>query len=972
MEVLISFTAEVAKFTVVPIGREAGYLLLYKSNFKKLEDCVKELDAARITWNHCVEDERRNGKEIEAVVVNWLKDANELIEKANKLREDPHHANVRCSIFPFPNLILRHQLSRKATKISKEAVDIQGKAKFPRIAYLPTPDEITFSYSSTTRRLKLENRELFKDKILKALQDLNANSIGVYGLDGAGKTTVVEEIAEIAKHNKLFDAVVMANVSRYPDIRRIQGEISDQLKFTFTEETIVGRASRLKQKINEKNILVILDDIWPAFELDKLGIPLGDERTSRIQNKQNTKQNVKQNIEQYVCKLLMTSSNKEVLLAKEVEEEFTFRLELLSELETWHLFQFMVGDTVKDISLQSLAPQVAQKCAGLPLLIVTVARGLKNKDIHVWEYALRQLESNSHAGMDMITRSTLELSYNLLVSEEMKDIFLLSSTLQDSDAEYLLKVAMGLNIFKNINTVYDARNTLHNIILSLRASCLLDTCNTSGQIQMNNYVRDVAVSIALRDRHVFVKENLSDLKEWPTKDFRRSSQIILHGCNVHKLPQRLDCPNAKFFYLDSADSFVEISNTVFEGMESLQVLDLTRLHLSPLPTSFQSLSSLQTLCLDQCVLENMDAIGALRNLEILSLVKSSMIKLPSEIEKLTKLRMLDLSHSGIEVIPPNIISSLTTLEELYLGNTPIKWEEEYSAKQNKNASLAELRQLSNLTALELQIPEIWVLPRDLKLMFEKLKKFKIAIGEVWEWDEMEMGNLNTLMLKLGTSIHLEHGIKALIKRVENLYLDEVDDIQNVLFQLNWEGFPLLKLLHIQNNAKMKHIVDSKERNTVQVCFVNLEKLVLENLKNLERICHGRLEVNSFGKLSVIKVNNCVQLKHLLSYSMVKGLSHLSDIEVCQCTSMTEIILEDRDPSADNDMANEKIEFPSLHSLSLEHLPKLGNFFAYESKSSTNERKYQRLEMYVPALFFGAQVFHFALIYIEVIYIIFIL
>lgn len=969
MDVLIQFTAELAKCTIVPIVHEAGYSLLYKRNFKKLENRVKELDAARVRWDHSVQDEIGNGKEIETDVVNWLKDANELIEKANKLREDPRRANVRCSINSFPNLIWRHQLSRKAFKISENIFEIQGKGKFDRVGYLPTLDQITFSYSSTTRRLKLETRELFIDKILKALLDLNAHNIGVYGLDGAGKTTVVEEIAETTKHKKMFDAVVMANVSRNPDIERIQMEIAEQLNLTFIEKTIVGRANRLRQRIKaEKTILVILDDIWPTFELEKVGIPLGDDRTSRIQNKQNIEQNVKQN----VCKLLMTSNNKDVLLEKEVEEEFTFRLELLGELETWHLFQFMVGDKVKDTSLQSLAPQVAQKCAGLPLLIVTVGRGLKNKDIRVWEDALRQLESNSHAGMDMKTYSTLELSYNLLVSQAMKDIFLLSSTLQDIDTEYLLKVAMGLNIFKDINTVYHARNTLHSIILSLQASCLLDKCNTSGKIQMNNYVRDVAVSIALRDQHVFVKEKLSDLKEWPTKDFRESSQIILYGCNVRKLPERLDCPNAKFFFFESVQPSVEISNIVFEGMESLQVLDLKGLNLSALPTSFQSISSLQTLCLDHCVLENMDAIGSLRNLEILSLVKSSMIKLPSEIEKLTKLRMLDLSHSGIEEIPPNIISSLTTLEELYLGHTSIKWEEENSPKQNKNASLAELRQLSNLTVLELQIPEIWVLPRDLKLMFEKLKKFKIVIGKVWEWVQMEKGNLNTLMLKLGTSIHLEHGIKALIKRVENLYLDEVDGIQNVLFQLNWEGFPLLKLLHIQNNAKMKHIVDSTERNTVQVCFINLEKLLLENLKNLERICHGRLEANSFGKLSVIKVNNCVQLKYLLSYSMVMGLSHLSEIKVCQCTSMTEIILEDRDSSGDNDITNEKFEFPSLHSLILEHLPKLDNFFSYESKSSKNERKHQRLEMYVPALFFGAQVLYFTLIYIEVTYIIFIL
>ncbi|WJX10999.1 hypothetical protein P8452_01661 [Trifolium repens] len=232
-----------------------------------------------------------------------------------------------------------------------------------------------------------------------------------------------------------------------------------------------------------------------------------------------------------------------------------------------------------------------------------------------------------------------------------------------------------------------------------------------------------------------------------------------------------------------------------------------------------------------------------------------MIKFPSEIGKLTQLRMLDLSNSGIEVLPSNIISNLINLEELYMGNTSINWEDVNSTVQNGNASIAELQKLPKLTALELQIRETWMLPRDMQLMFEKLNFFKIAIGDVWEWEDIEDETLKTLMLKLGTNIHLEHGIKALIKGVENLYLDDVDGIQNVLYQLNGEGFPLLKHLHVQNNANLKHIVDSKE----QVSFPILETLVLHSLKNLEHICHGPLSITSFGSLSVIKVKNCVQL-----------------------------------------------------------------------------------------------------------------
>jgi hypothetical protein len=378
-----------------------------------------------------------------------------------------------------------------------------------------------------------------------------------------------------------------------------------------------------------------------------------------------------------------------------------------------------------------------------------VATGLKNKDIYAWKDALRQLESVGHAEMEEITYSALELSYKWLASDELKALFLLFASLQYSDIEYLLSVVVGLDIFKDINTVDDARDKLYTIIDSLKASCLLNK-GESGEVQMNNFVRDVAISIARRDQHVFQKEGPDELKEWPTKDFlKRCPHIILYGCHIHELPQRLDCPNIKFFYLYNVNPSLEIPDIFFEGMGSLRVLDLTHLNLSSLPTSFRSLTNLQTLSLDQCILENMDTIGALKNLEILSLWKSSLVKLPEEIGNLTKIRLLDLSHSGIEVIPPNIISSLSKLEELYMGNTSIKWEDENSAKQNVNASLAELGQLSKLTALELQIREAWILPRDLNLMFEKLQRYKIAIGDVWEWAEIEDGTLKTLMLKFG-------------------------------------------------------------------------------------------------------------------------------------------------------------------------------------------------------------------------------
>lgn len=940
MHDIISLVGRAVPYVLAPIGQEVGYLVFYEGNLMKLKVCLRNLEATREDTNRDVEAARRSGKTTKVSVQNWLVDANQIIERAKEHLEDPRHHEVGFSGWVFPNVILRRRLGKITTKITNDVAEVQRRNDFKEVA-LPTFLDEFASSSAACGGEKLETRESFKEDILNALRDPKACNIGVYGLGGVGKTTLVKEVFKIAKQLKLFDAVVFAVVSKTPDIKEIQGVIADMLDLRLEEETTAGRAYRLRKRIeDEKTVLVILDDIWQSFEMEKVGIPSNKEHIG--------------------CKFLMTSKNQEVLLKLDVQKDFTFRVELLSKRETWSLFQSTAGDVVNDIRLKYVAAQIAIKCAGLPLLIVTMASGLKSKDIAAWKDALGQLQSAGHAEMDAIIYSALEWNYNWLGSDEIKALFLLSAVLEYCSADYLLKVAMGLDIFKNINTVDDARNRLHTIIESLKASCLLlEGNNTSRYIQMHDLVRDVAIEIARRDKHVCMLKPNTELSL--TKDFEKMcSQIILSRFLFQELPQKLDCPNVKLFVLDSANRSLEIPDTIFEGMGSLKVLDLTRLNLSSLPTSFLSLTSLHTLCLDQCVLENMDIVGDLKNIEILSLWKSSMIKLPKKIKQLTELRMLDLSNSGIEVIPPNIISRLTKLEELYMGNTSIKWEDENSAEQKENASLAELRQLYKLTALELQIHEAWILPRDLKSMFEKLQRYKITIGDVWEWSDIKDSTLKTLMLKLGTNIHLEHGIKALIKGVENLYLDEVDGIQNVLYQMNWEGFPLLKHLHIQNNAKMKQIVDSMERNQVYVAFPNLETLSINNLENLEQICHGPLSIDSFGKLSVIKVKNCVQITYLLSLPVVKGLFNLSEIEVCQCNSMKNIVLGECSPAADNDfLPNDKIELRSLRSLTLQHLQTLDDFISYKTTSSVTEQKYQELQSSVSKYFFSAQVCYFA-------------
>ncbi|KAI4353022.1 hypothetical protein L6164_002000 [Bauhinia variegata] len=228
------------------------------------------------------------------------------------------------------------------------------------IGYLPALQVIR---PSTTLRSneRFESRHSVMMQIMRALSDSKLSKIGVYALGGVGKTTLMKEIAAEVRDDKLFNAVVMAFVTKSPDITRIQEEIADQLGLQFGEKSSFGRACRLHDRIKrEKSILIILDDLYTRLNLEKVGVPIRDAQEYLNREIKSIHPG---------CKLFLTSRNREVLQEMETEEDF--RLEVLNQTEKWNLFADMVGEAIKDPSLQSIAIEVAKKCNSLPVLVAT-------------------------------------------------------------------------------------------------------------------------------------------------------------------------------------------------------------------------------------------------------------------------------------------------------------------------------------------------------------------------------------------------------------------------------------------------------------------------------------------------------------------------------------------------------------------------------------------------------------------------
>ncbi|KAK2640639.1 hypothetical protein Ddye_028434 [Dipteronia dyeriana] len=119
------------------------------------------------------------------------------------------------------------------------------------------------------------------------------------------------------------------------------------------------------------------------------------------------------------------------------------------------------------------------------------------------------------------------------------------------------------------------------------------------------------------------------LREWPGEDtLRKCPAIILCNGDTSELPEGLECPQMKFFYMHNKDkcTSLRIPDKFFFGMAVLRVLDLTRMHLCLLPSSLHLLTNLQTLWLNQCMLKDVAVNGDLKSLKILSFSSSEIEK----------------------------------------------------------------------------------------------------------------------------------------------------------------------------------------------------------------------------------------------------------------------------------------------------------------------------------------------------------
>ncbi|KAJ4726440.1 Disease resistance protein [Melia azedarach] len=831
MDIVLSVVERVAECLFHAALQQLGYFLHHNHNIRTLRKQAEKLADMRDRVQRKIDTAKKNGEIIETDVQKWIASVNNITAEAEKFLDDEVRASKRCLKGWCVNLCSLYRFSKEALQKAKDISQILEEGKFKSVSRPAPPGIISSSIGVSGA---FQSRQFIKKQIMEALNDDNVSIIGIYGMGGVGKTTVVKEIGKQATEHKLYDAVVMATLSQSPSVTRIQGEIASMLGLTLSGNNENARARMLWERIKEKKrILVILDDVWGRIDLEMIGIPFQNDHPG--------------------CKILLTSRRKDV--CHEMDAQMMFTVDTLSIEESWILFREVAGKDIENSDINLIARKVAATCGGLPIAILTVGRALKNKEKGLWIDALRQLEKSNPSNIKGMQESVFfnpgaELQ---LFTERGGKIILLA----------LLLLSRGFS--NSSRTVGKSK------------------CRTFGReeayVKMRDVVRDVALKIASKDRHRFMVKASMGLREWPNKDtFEDLKAISLMSNDIHDLPDRLECPKLQALLLQQNSPLV-FADSFFQEVEDLKVLDLSYIQLLPLPPSLSLLTNLRTLCLIGCQLGDLSLVGKLTNLEILSLSHSDIEEIPVDFGQLAHLRLFDLRMcENLKLISHGVISCLQKLEEFYAEHSLIN--DERGGDLRTKAVLLELKALGRLTNLDIFIPNISVLPDDMP--FQNLTSFSIAINQTSHFNRYSCSR--SMSLSLDMSNPLPSCVKNLLNRTESLYVFHIQGSKNILPDLDNDGFGELKFLEIQKSYEVIYLINTLEW-AAHGALCNLEELNIRSMDNLVEICRGPLPAQSFSKTKRLSVIGCQKMLHIVPSHLLQRLQNLKSFSASNCGSV---------------------------------------------------------------------------------------
>ena len=322
--------------------------------------------------------------------------------------------------------------------------------------------------------------------IIQLLDNQQSNDVlllGVWGMGGIGKTTIVKAIYD--KIGRNFEGwSLLANIRETWEQTAEPVSFQEQLKFDIIKETttkiqnIESGKITLKARLCYKKVLLVLDDV---NSLDQLNALCGSRKWFGSGSR-----------------VIITTRDKHILSESGVDKIYTMK-EMDEgesiELFSWHAFR--QASPREDFTV--ISKKIVDYSGGLPLALEILGSSLFEREVAEWKSEFEKLKIIPNNEV----HRKLKVSYDHLNDYDQKEIFLdIACFFIGMDRNDVIHILNGCGHFAEIG-------------ISILAERSLVTVDDKNKLGMHNLLRDMGREI-IREKSPSVLQDRSRL--WFHKD----------------------------------------------------------------------------------------------------------------------------------------------------------------------------------------------------------------------------------------------------------------------------------------------------------------------------------------------------------------------------------------------------------------------------------------------------------------------
>ncbi|GKV15045.1 hypothetical protein SLEP1_g25847 [Rubroshorea leprosula] len=258
MELLVELIMELVKC----LGKSACTCRDYHLNFDEaVSDLGSEwgaLNSRKEAINSMVRTKVLWGKEVKHEVQGWLERVEEINKEVQAIQEKIRRVKWHS----------RGCLGKLVCKKIEVVKKIREQGCFPDGLVVDRPPTCGVIMSNDNP----VGEDSAKEKIWGYLVGNEVRKIGVCGIGGVGKTTIMKHINDELVREAKFDKVIWVTVSYPLDVIKLQENIAHAITEDDTQRLPGGedkerRAAELKSVMGRVRHVLILDDVWEVFSL---------------------------------------------------------------------------------------------------------------------------------------------------------------------------------------------------------------------------------------------------------------------------------------------------------------------------------------------------------------------------------------------------------------------------------------------------------------------------------------------------------------------------------------------------------------------------------------------------------------------------------------------------------------------------------------------------------------------------------